>query len=420
MSENERAQLEEIFNYPLFQALMHRRSRRFRLGHEIGFGPLKYKSERQALPLNKLETALLCFAGAGSTGLALSEVAPGYGINTMMNWSSRAYPSPCNSQRTHLLFTNDDGVYLYKPRESQKAVAVETLEDLQKMVQTFDQDLIKLKDGRLDLAPKPPLTWSVNTGMVNRRGQTMFMPIIDPGFEFIDMALLTIQYDHYLFYDDLSGKPAGVDKWINKLNLNIRVPLSTLDWYAGIGCSLEAGFICQNILLMSQAMGIGAFPFSGFVSLMVMGGTPATRGLGFRFTTDKKGMPNPVGIDGVMEGYCPPYKTMDEAVDAVVAAKFGPGGIFTKEARTTPFLNQAAIADAMVPDRIPEDVIQCTKDLCNYIYKTYGRFPATADTMSLPLGITTHHIDTGFYQKYYKEGAVADNQVAHLAKWHLA
>lgn len=416
----DRAQLEEIYNYPLFKALIHRRSRRMRLGHEIPFGPLKYKSDKQAVALSKLETALLCFAGAGSTGLALTEVVPGYGSNAMMHWSSRTFPSPCNNHRTRLIFSNDDGVYLYQPREAEKIVAVETLEDVEERVRTFDDEVIKLKDGRLDLGPKPPATWTANTGMVNRRGQVLFMPIVDPAYELIDMALLTIQYDHYQFYDDITGKPAGIDKWIDKLNLNIRVPLSTLDRYAAIGCSLEAGFICQNILLMAQAMGLGAFPFSGFVSLIVMGGTPLTRGLGFRFTTDKKGLPNPVGIDGVLEGYCPPYKTMDEAVDAIVKAKFGPDGVFTPKTKPAPFPNFANIAEAMTTDRIPDDVVQCTKDLCNYIYKTYGRFPAMNDTMNLPLMLTVHHIDTDFYKKFYLSGAVSENQEKHLAAWHSA
>ena len=415
---NDKAQLAEIYNYPLFQAIIHRRARRFRLGHEIPFGPLKYKSDKQPMPLSKLETALLCFAGAGSTGMALTELAPGFGVNTLMNWSSRAFPSPCNSQRTRLLLTNDDGIYLYEPREAEKIVAVETLDDLEERVRTFEEETIKLKDGRLDLAPRPPATWTLNSGMLNRRGQTMFMPIVDPGYELIDMSLLSIQYDHYQFYDDLTGKPAGIDKWIDKLNLNIRVPLSTLDRYAAIGCSLEAGFICQNILLMAQAMGLGAFPFSGYVSLIIMGGTPVTRGLGFRFTTDKKGLPNPVGIDGAIEGYCPPYKTMDEAVDAIVETKFGPGGLFTPEAKPSPYLDQASIAEAMVGDRIPDDVIQCTKDLCNYIYETYGRFPATVDSMNLPIMVAVQHIDPDFYKKYYSSGAVTENQETHMAKWH--
>src|SRR5207247_1131361 len=39
--------------------------------------------------------------------------------------------------------------------------------------------------------------------------------------------------------------------------------------------------------------------------------------------------PNFVGIDGVIEGLCPPYITdMDAAVDQVLEEKFGPGGSY--------------------------------------------------------------------------------------------
>ena len=40
--------------------------------------------------------------------------------------------------------------------------------------------------------------------------------------------------------------------------------------------------------------------------------------------------PNYVGIDGVLEGLCPPYVTdMDAAVDQVLEEKFGAGGVYT-------------------------------------------------------------------------------------------
>jgi nitroreductase len=383
------------------------------------FPPLQYKSDKGPVPLSKLETALLCFAGAGTTGMVLTEITPGFGANTTMHWSARAFPSPCNNHRTHLIFTDDDGLYLYEPALAKKVVEVETLSDLEERVNNFDKEIVKLKDGRLDLAPRPPATWTLNSGMINRRGQTMFMPIVDPAYEMIDMALVSIQFDHYLFYDDITGKAAGVEKWIDKLGLNVRVPISTLDSGAVVSCSLEAGFICQNILLMAQAIGLGAFPFSGYAPLVIMGGTPITRGLGFRYVTDKKGMPNPVGIDGILEGYCPPYKTMDEAVDAIVEQKYGSGGIFTAEStELCAYKDPKSIVEAMAKDKIPDDVIQCTKDLCNYIYEKYGRFPATIDTMSLPIMFVAHHIDTDFYKKYYAPGAVTENQETHISKWH--
>ena len=55
---------------------------------------------------------------------------------------------------------------------------------------------------------------------------------------------------------------------------------------------------------------------------------PAVPGLGFRFDTDERWpYPNPTGLAGVMEGYCPPhFREMRAAVEAVCERKFGPGG----------------------------------------------------------------------------------------------
>ncbi len=104
------------------------------------------------------------------------------------------------------------------------------------------------------------------------------------------------------------------------------------------------------------------------------------KGLGFRFVTGKTELatPSPVGIDGVFEAFCPPYlENMDAAVDAIVEAKWGKEGIFTPEGGAAPY-KEKALMDRGIP-RAGEEVIQCTKDICNYIYDTFGRFPATVD-----------------------------------------
>jgi hypothetical protein len=64
------APLDQAWNYPLFEALYHRRSRRFGLGFEMQEGPFRYKSAHAPVPLTELEEALLVGAGAGFTGLA--------------------------------------------------------------------------------------------------------------------------------------------------------------------------------------------------------------------------------------------------------------------------------------------------------------------------------------------------------------
>jgi hypothetical protein len=57
--------LHAVRDYPLFDALYGRRSRRFGLGFEMAQGPYKYKSPHAPLPLAEAEEALLVAAGIG-------------------------------------------------------------------------------------------------------------------------------------------------------------------------------------------------------------------------------------------------------------------------------------------------------------------------------------------------------------------
>ena len=52
-------EVRQVFQYPLLEAIARRRSRRFPQGCNINTGTMQYASQRQPLPLNDLETALL-------------------------------------------------------------------------------------------------------------------------------------------------------------------------------------------------------------------------------------------------------------------------------------------------------------------------------------------------------------------------
>ena len=70
-----------------------------------------------------------------------------------------------------------------------------------------------------------------------------------------------------------------------------------------------------------------------------------------------------------------------------------------------------------VPD-YSEDVIACVKDVCNYIYDSYGRFPAHVDAMYVPgVWVQAHHLDLKYYDQFY-QGGYADAQRMHEQVWH--
>jgi hypothetical protein len=67
---------------------------------------------------------------------------------------------------------------------------------------------------------------------------------------------------------------------------------------------------------------------------------------------------------------------------------------------------------------ISDDGIACTKAVCNYIYDTYGRFPASVDAMHMMWFMQAHHLDLEFYAKHFHLGALSETHLTHMAKWH--
>jgi hypothetical protein len=60
-------QVEKAWNFPLFEAIVGRRSRRFGFGMELQHGPFTYKSNKEPMPLSEAETAML-IANRGGDG----------------------------------------------------------------------------------------------------------------------------------------------------------------------------------------------------------------------------------------------------------------------------------------------------------------------------------------------------------------
>ena len=67
---------------------------------------------------------------------------------------------------------------------------------------------------------------------------------------------------------------------------------------------------------------------------------------------------------------------------------------------------------------VSEEGIACTKAVCNYIQQTYGRFPGTVDAMHLMWLMQAHHLDTDYFDRFFRPGAYGPTHAAHMAKWH--
>src|SRR2546428_12789861 len=104
--------LDDVWQYPLFEALYGRRSRRFARGFAIVEGPFQHASHATTLPLTELEEALLVASGVGITGGPLWDMGrPG----ALRLDDGRAFPRTSRGRRTVLFFTHDARVVVVGP-----------------------------------------------------------------------------------------------------------------------------------------------------------------------------------------------------------------------------------------------------------------------------------------------------------------
>jgi hypothetical protein len=416
---------EQALDYPLFDSIFNRRSRRFGLGMKLEDKTLGYESKYEPIPLEEMEEALLVWAGTGLTGLCLADLPPETGIDLLCQWTGRTWPSACNNHGTELFFTNDKGLYhvnvknmLPKNHELDMFFRMSRGERMERILELYRESLVKLEDGRAQLPDRMPGLFEFNQWNTNKPGTSVFIPVTDVTEEYINLLHLYCSYTYgFSIIDDLTGKPAGVQKWIDKGRLKGEVKMSLFDLEVRIltGLNVEQAFICQNMSLALQALGLAGWTFSGFIPRFAMGAAPHLfKGLGFRFIQPKKGVIDPpatvpVGRDGVFESYCPPYyKNMDEAIDAFHHHK---EAAWKPE---KPFPYAEPDKHLMRAPRPTENTIQIVKDVANYIYDTYGRFPAFVDPMYMRLVFQAMNIDVEFYDKYYPKGSYSE---MHLQKF---
>jgi hypothetical protein len=421
--------MQKALEYPLFDSIFNRRSRRFGLGMELVDSTLEFKSKYDSIALSEVEEALLVWSGTGLTGLCLADLPPENGIDLLCQWTGRTWPSACNNHGTELFFTNDEGLYhvdvknmLPKNEELDMFFNLPKEKKMERVLELYRDSLIKLEDGRADMPDKMPGLFEFNQWNTNKPGTTLFVPVTDVTEEYLNLLTLYCANSYgFTIIDDLTGKPTGTEKWIKKGRLKDAVKMSLFDLEVRIltGLNVEQAFITQNMALALQPLGLAGWAFTGFIPRFAMGAAPDLfKGLGFRFIQPKKGVIEPpttvpVGKDGVFQGYCPPYyKNMDEAIDAFFEHKWAAWG------KDKPFPYTTPDKHLMMAPKPTETTIQIVKDVANYIYDTYGRFPAFVDPMYMRLVFQAMHIDPDFYDEYYPKGSYSDRHIETFLAHH--
>ncbi|MFZ0747560.1 MAG: hypothetical protein WAM85_24360 [Terracidiphilus sp.] len=469
------AGLDALFQYPLMSAILNRRTRRIARGTSLLSDGLSHTSTNSPAPLTALEEAVL-IVSTGLTGSVTHDgplQIPGGGneLGTpFVNALGRSASSPDNSQATTFFMINDDGIWMIKRLEGQDAIT--TLAGLPPDKSDWaDADWIaaaqavkvKLYDQRLEFPRQFPYYLGWNKQISNRPGTTIFLPVVDCTRGYINIILNLLSEpdgQRPLFIDDWrTFKPADVVEAVEwagvELGLagsNSKVPYevvgglaraqdkfvnASIDLPLGLASTMridyEAFFQLQNLMLIGQGMGLGGWVHASVAPPYVLQRDPAQQwlGLGFHMAAGKTwpdaGWPpvpasqtNPVGIDGVLQGLCPPYVTsMNDAVDQLLAEKYGAGGLYTDvDIFKRPYLSETFAQDYLQnASHYSDQAVDYAKQICNYIFDTYGRFPAHVDAFHVPgVWLQFSHLELEYYEQYYNPDQFA-RQSQHATMW---
>jgi hypothetical protein len=444
--------LDALLKRPLMETIWNRRTHRVSRGSAVSAGTMSYESANARAPLSELEEAIL-IAAAGCTGLTMPDrpfndprdhkpimAKP----NT--NMAGRTAGSPDNAQGTHFFLINDAGTYFLRtlpPAPDAPFNPANLIERAREAKVQILDERIDVPDGNRDF----PAYLDSNRFLSNLPGTTILFPVVDLSHQYINgMMYLLTQPDgaRPTIVDDRNFyRMAGVKKWVKKgfLNKDIKLPLGAI---ASMRTQIEADLLVQTLFLVADAMGLGAW-IHGAISPPVMLGDPKftkTYGkmLGFDFVTPKWKLmdllrwhvplprfanlrAHPVGLrhkgERLIKGSCPPYyDTMAEAVDAVIAEKFGPGGIYRDEAVFGQIYKGAFGKEYLrEASDYSADVIDCTRDICTYIYKTHGRFPAHTDAIHVPgIWLQVHNVELEYYDRFFSKGVTQPHR-DHDRNW---
>jgi hypothetical protein len=394
---------------------------------EIPSGPLAFKSRHAPIPLSELEQALLVAAATGVTGwnfgITHTTSRPGEFAHYTVRLGGRAAPTAAGIGTPALFYTDDHGTYFTNLRDT-KPTRLREFEDegdVERILAACRQHTVTIGNERLDLPQKPPHIMEHNLWVANAPGSTLFIPVADMSEQFLGF-LAIFAGSGYMLVDDYAKRPAGNLTRFTRSGLLAEtkpLPLSFLEQAVLSASSMELAFMGHNAVLTLQGIGLGGWFYTGIDPSSVLGAyaEQGIKGLGFRIMRDPRWtLPNPVGLDGHYEGLCPPYhKDMRAAVQMFAQRKFGPGG--TYEPNTPgPFRHSDSVKRSVSP--YSAEFLDCLGEMAQYLYDTYGKFPATIPTILVAGYVQAQHIDTEFYDTHYQPGGYLDTHAGHMMRWH--
>jgi hypothetical protein len=136
-----------------------------------------------------------------------------------------------------------------------------------------------------------------------------------------------------------------------------------------------------------------------------------------------------IGWPGIKESTMVPsprYPTAKALVDQWYNEKYGEGAWGAEGENNLLRRGQAPWKDPQTiegivshPKAKPQPwVREAVQAHIEYCIENYGQFPVTFNPLQMHFGVVVHHLDSDFYDKYYKEGYVNDRHRRHEADWH--
>jgi hypothetical protein len=448
----------ELDRHSLIDLLLTRRSRRFAMGSRLHGSALAYDSEAEVVPLTTEEEAILVFAASGVTGPVNGELpySPDAGPETgggqiMMSTVGRTQSSADAVATVTLMVIRDDATYLI-PRPQDLATdefeALVALGREKRFTEAYERMRVRLSDRRTEIPRELPFTPPFNKWSANIPGATYFVPVTEVTGLYLTILFAALGEEFaYFFHDDRDWltSAAGIARFARSKGGHLyddvhdgRVgTIDEIETYLLEICGFEQGLMIQNIALAAEALGLGGFPHYGahrFGWSRALGFTMRERSFaqilhkGFlgtllmRLLNKNVTIPQAIGLDHdgrtIIKPFAPPYyPTMEAAVRAFVDYKFAPGaGFFRDPSKPSAWRHPSAIQATIPP--YSEANIEAVIGYCEYVMKHYGQFPANLAPIRTLMTFQAHHIDTAFYDRFYRPGAYTRAHAEHFERWH--
>ena len=432
MSAHRHDPLAALAEFPLVEALLGRRSRRFGAGMTIPSGPLAYTSRQPPQPLSELERLLLVALGAGVSGWNLgiphsAAGATGSGCHYAARPVGRTYPSGAATHGSELLVSDDSGSYITRFRDldpsaiRQHQAADGDGADLAALLAHVRAHLQKIAPSRVQLPAAYPHVGTHNQWVANQPGSTLFVPVADQAETLLNLLCIYTG----------EGSPVwdgAQERWLGApdalfaeglLQRERAVSLAEIETVAVKHTTAELTIAAYNVQLGLQAIGLGGWLYTGIHGGSLLGAYAAqgVPGFGFRcIQTAAEPEPRPLGLDGIFEPLVPPYvPSMAAGMRRFLARKFGKGGNYDPQ-RPGPYRDNAATKSSVHPP--PPAILDYLESLAQDIHETHGSFPATVAPVAVAIYAQAQHIDLDFYDRFYAPGAYLETHAAHHRRWH--